>query len=311
MHAEALRLFLAECTATSLKKEIELKGTLASALQVRHKIRDTDLEKLFKLADTAPPDSYKRHYYAYTLQLFSGSAYSTFESVMSAPSGTLGNVLVRPHWDPLKAHRLGSIYDQEPMNLFPGWSLTNARNNQTTLDPHLLMLHSDGGISTDLNGEVASKTKGRTVGMQISGTLHPEDERMTEKRLGGGTLPNLQQTFSPYSKGLKKSEPQIISTLEKLSGTKSRKYDVAQTTKKFVKISTEMKSTTEAGAAHYRLLTGSLLTQNLHSSALLSAQKYWNTHRRAVQKEIESILKELLADNAHDHAMTLPHRTSR
>ncbi|WP_233210960.1 hypothetical protein, partial [Pseudoxanthomonas sp. KAs_5_3] len=63
------------------------------------------------------------------------------------------------------------------MNLFPGWSLTNARNNQMMLDPHLLMLHSDGGISTDLNGKVSSKATSRTIGMQVSGALRSEDEQ--------------------------------------------------------------------------------------------------------------------------------------
>lgn len=311
MHAAALRLFLAECTATSLKKEVELKGSLASALQVRHKIRDTDLGKLFDLADKAPPDTYRRHYYVYTLQLFSGSAYSTFDSIVSASAGTLANVLVKPHWDPLKTHSLGSIYDQEPMNLFPGWSLTNARNNQMMLDPHLLMLHSDGGISTDLNGKVSSKATSRTIGMQVSEALRSEDEQVTEDRLKGGTLPGLQQTYSPYSNKLKKSEPQMLKTLGKLSGDESRAYDNTKAIKKFVKILEEMRKTTIAGDAHYNLLSGSLLNQKLTSSALLSAQKYWTHHRSTAEREIDALIKELRTKDAQEHAMTLRHHTPR
>lgn len=311
MHAAALRLFLAECTATSLKKEIELKGTLASALQVRHKIRDTDLKRLFELTDEAPPNTYRRNYYAFTLQLFSGSAYSSFDSILSAAAGTLANVRVRPHWDPLKDHRLGSIYDQEPMNLFPGWSLTNARNNQTMLDPHFLMLHPDGGISTDLHGEVVSQSKSRTLNMQVSGALHSDDEEVTEDRLRGGTLPGLQQIISPYSKKLKKHESQMERTLEKLSGDESRKYDKAQALKKFGKILDEMRRTTRAGNEHYRMLSASLLGQKLTSSVLSKAQTHWNAHRGTVEGEIDALIKSLRLKSQQDHAMTLRHSAER
>ena len=62
MHKAALKLFLEECMATTLRKEIELEGTLASALQIRHKIRDVDLQKIFDLANGARPNSIRRHY---------------------------------------------------------------------------------------------------------------------------------------------------------------------------------------------------------------------------------------------------------
>jgi hypothetical protein len=311
MHKAALNLFLAECTATALREEIELKGSLASALQIRHKIRDTDLKRLFELADEAPPDTFRRCYYVYTLQLYAGSAYSTLEPIMSAAAHTLANVQVSPHWDPLKTHNFGSIYAAEPMNLFPGWSLTNARNNQFMLDAHRLMKHSDGGFSTDLHGETPSSSTTRTVGMQISGALRQEDERMTEKRLDGGKLSGLKPLYSPYSKSLKESEPFMSEKMKKLHGEERRKYDKSQALGKFEKISLEMKRTTVAGTDHYRLLFESLALQQVNNQTLLDAQTYWSRHRIAVQKEIDVLINDLRLEDAQDHAMTLRHYKSR
>lgn len=100
MHKAALDLFLAECTATALKSEIELRGTLASALQIRHKIRDTDLQTLFKLANAAEPHTFTRIYYVLTLQLFAGSAYKDLRPLFDAVQGNLEHAQVMPHWDP-------------------------------------------------------------------------------------------------------------------------------------------------------------------------------------------------------------------
>lgn len=311
MHKAALKLFLEECVATTLKNEIELEGTLASALQIRHKIRDVDLKKLFDLADEARPLSIRRHYYAYTLQMFAGSAYSTLRPVISAPIGKLADAMVKPHWDPNKLHKFGAIYDAEPMNLFPGWSLTNTRNNRNMLDPHLLTLHSDGAISTDLHGEVSSSSLTRTIGMQISAKLHPEDERATESRLRGNDLPGLEKAYSPYSEKLKKNEDEMKNTLAKRRGTESRAYDTSQMLKKFEKILSAMKKSTLAGSNHYRLLFDNLIIQDLTSDILLLAKSYWARHRTAVEAEIDQVIKYLRARDGSEYATTLPHYEER
>lgn len=307
MHAAALRLFLSECTATAFKDEIETKGSLASALQIRHKIRDTDLDRIFTLANEADANTLRRCYYVYTLQLYAGSAYSTLEPIMNANPGTLAGVQVTPHWDPQKTHSFGSIYAAEPMNLFPGWSLTNARNNQNMLDAHFLMVHKDGGISTDLHGASSSGSKSQTVGMQISEALDPLDEQTTEDRLGGGKPSGLKQIYSPYSKNLKEKEPAMSEKIKKLHGEKRRPYNVSQAISKFEKLSKYMANSTLAGEHHYRLLYDSLALQKLTDLNLLSAQKYWSRHRGVVMKEIDVVLTDLRRESASDHAMTLRH----
>ncbi|HEX7865171.1 MAG TPA: hypothetical protein VF555_09480 [Variovorax sp.] len=311
MHKAALDLFLAECTATALKSEIELRGTLASALQVRHKIRDTDLQALFKLADGAQPRTFKRIYYVLTLQLFAGSAYKDLWPIFNAASGNLSLTQVTPHWDPQKTHKLGSIYAAEPMNLFAGWSLTNTRNNQTMLDPHVLMEHLDGSISSDLNGVSASGSTAPTVGMRISGALSRPDAQATTQRLGGGTPQGLKRRYSAYSLNLIDNETRMKATMGKLSGGHARDYDRQQALRKFEKLLQDMRSSTRAGIDHYRQLYQNVPQDSAISGHLVDAYKSWHAHRLTAAGDIESFCNELKNPGLNGPIMTLPHTASR
>jgi len=308
MHKAALDLFLAECTATALKSEVELRGTLASALQVRHKIRDTDLQTLFKLADGAPPNTFKRAYYVLTLQLFAGSAYKDFGPIFSAFSGNLSHTQVTPHWDSQKPHKLGSIYAAEPMNLFAGWSLTNTRNNQTMLDPHVLMEHLDGSISSDLNG-VSSSSTTPTVGMRISGALDRLDAKATTQRLQGETPQGLKRRYSAYSLNLKSDEARMQNTLGKLSGGHARDYDREQALRKFEKLLRDMRNSTRAGLEHYRELYRNVPQDSAISGHLAEAYQSWNVHRLTAEAEIEALCTKLKSPHwGGSNIMTLPHK---
>ena len=179
------------------------------------------------------------------------------------------------------------------------------------LDPHLLMLHSDGAISTDLHGEMASTTKNRTVGMQISAQLYPEDEQVTENRLKGEDLPGLEKIYSPFTAKLKKREEQMENTMSKLRGEESRSYDASQMLRKYEKILFATKQSTRAGTAHYQLLFDSLNLQDMSSPVLLNAKNYWARHRATIETEIADVMEQLRRQDVKKYATTLPHYKAR
>jgi len=295
MQDAALDLFMAECAAMTIKENEELGGGLSSALQTRHKIRDSDLHKIFKSADQREPRSFTKIYLLFQLMLYSGAAYKGFENLVSSVEGALSIAEVTPHWDS-KSYSLGAIYWCEPMNLFPGWSIPNLRNNQFMLDPHVVIEHlnDNGRISTDLHGMHLSGSKASTNNITIAQQLNPHDAKVFEDRANNQDFPGTKRRNSVYSNSLDINKAMLERRLENISAQNEREYKRNKALKIFKVLMTELETTTEAGDRHYdELLTSVSKNRTAVITALTNAKCQWNTHRRKMIKYIKTCCTEI------------------
>ena len=309
MQTEAKRVFLAECTAMSLKQADEMEGGLASTLQKRHKIRDTDLQTIFKKTDPLERRSFAKIYMAFQLILYSGASYRDFKGLFNADAGALGSVQVTPHWDPGKAYTLGDIYEYEPMNLFPGWSLTNLRNNRYMLDPHTVLEYPDRRIATDLHGRHLSGSKASTGGMEIARRLSQPDLQRYEERIAGGDFAGRVRRNSVYSASLDDNKTNMEKRLSSIAGNTQRDYVPDQAIKKFRRLERELRETTLAGSVHYDQLLYSLqihVGRNDDYDRLVNAKQNWNLYRNAMIEYVSRCAVEIATLDASNSSITMP-----
>ena len=298
MHVSALNLFLMECAALSLKNDDELGGGLASSLQKRHKIRNTDLEKLYNVANPLAANLFSKIYVVFNLIHYAGAAYRDLDGLIQASPNAMGNVQVNPHWDPNSTYAFDKIYDWEPMNLFPGWSLTNVRNNNHVIDPHVVFWSPNKVLSNDLHGVLHNQNGSVTEGMQMASHLHAGDYAQTQNRLGGGDLPNRTRRYSAYTQNFVRNEDRELRVLGKLQGSNTRTLDHQQAIDKFTTLLTRLRESTQAGNLHYTRLLNSLQVQGFNAfnpmvAQLTSAQTNWNTHRNLNIQALDGYLKEI------------------
>lgn len=309
MQTEAKRVFLAECTAISLKQADEMEGGLASTLQKRHKIRDTDLQTIFKKTNPLERGTFAKIYMASQLILYSGAAYKDFRGLFDADAGALGSVQVTPHWDPTTAYTLGGIYEYEPMNLFPGWSLTNLRNNRYMLDPHTVLEYPDQSLATDLHGRHLSGSKASTGGMEIARRLSQPDLQRYEERIAGGDFAGRVRRNSVYSASLDRNKANMEQRLGNIEGGTQRNYAPDQAVKKFRRLERELRETTQAGSVHYDQLLHSLQThvgRNADYDRLVEAKQYWNMYRNAMVEYVRACAVEIATLDASSSSITMP-----
>ncbi|MEE1924052.1 hypothetical protein V0R50_18300 [Pseudomonas sp. 148P] len=297
MHVSALNLFLMECAAQSLKNDDELGGGLASSLQKRHKIRNTDLDQLFKVANPMGSLLFSRIYVIFNLLHYAGAAYRNVADLVESAPNAMGNVQVKPHWDPTNNYSFDKIYDWEPMNLFPGWSLTNTRNNNHVFDPHVVFWEN-GVMSNDLHGVLHNQNGNPTEGMQMASHLHQNDYAVTQHRLGGNGLPNRTRRYSAYSSHFHRNEDKELGTLAKLQSGKTQSVNHQRAIEKFTSLLARFRESTQAGNLHYTRLLGSLTQQGFNAghpvvAELTTAQTNWNAHRNLNIQTLEGYLNEI------------------
>lgn len=312
----ALTLFLYESMGVSLKRAEDLEGGLASALQKRHKIRDTNLKQLFELANKEEDMAWARIYNSLYLLTYAGAAYKNFENLFNAPKGSLGQVHIIPHWDTSQVIELASTYDKEPMNLFPGWSLSNTQNNNFILDPHVVYEELNGRLVTDLHGVKKSKNKKIPHSIQISKALYEKDAQATIDRNNNVDLHTAlkrKRRNSGYTESLE--EPS--QALKKFSASIDKKnfteHDKQEAINKFKYLKNIMKKTTDGGITHYTDLIVSvsktLGIQHPAYAALTEAKNNWKKLRQDMLNyiEIECIEDLKKPGNYGDISMSLPH----
>ena len=309
MQTEAKIVFLAECTAMSLKQADEMEGGLASTLQKRHKIRDTDLQTIFQKTDALEPGTFAKIYMAFQLMLYSGASYKDFKGLLNAASGGLAAVNVTPHWHPGRTYALGDIYEYEPMNLFPGWSLTNLRNSRYMLDPHTVLEYPDQSIATDLHGRHLSGSKASTGGMDMARRLSQPDLQRYEKRIADDAFAGRVRRNSVYSDSLDRNKVNMENRLGNIAGDIQRDYAPDVAVRKFTRLERELRETTLAGSLHYDQLLHSL---NLHVgmgtdyARLVDAKLHWNQHRDAMINYICRRIVELGKPSVPGESVTMP-----
>jgi len=308
----ALELFIAECSATSLKSDDEMGGSLASTLQKRHKIRNTDLKTLFDKTNPMAGDYWNKVYMVFTLICYAGAAYRDLAPLIASNANALGNVQVVPHWDPTGTHALSGVYDWEPMNLFPGWSLTNTRNNQEMLDPHILFWNDTTKVlSTDLHGLMRGNGTKDTEGMSMAKALYRPDYNTLHTRLDNDQLQGRTRRYSAYSNHLADFNKQNLKEFEHFNGSNQRSLSLDRAKKKFKELSERLKENTRAGERHYERMLTSLTTLNLTQSAIFSgltaAKNNWTLHRKKNIDLMDFYLRALDTWNPqHAFDMTLP-----
>lgn len=294
MKKDALKLFLSECTAISLKESAELEGGLSSTLQKRHKIRDTDLNSIFNKANNTYPESFDRWFLSVALIVYSGAAYKSIDGLIYSEKKQLGSAIVTPHWSN-SSYYLEEIYEYEPMNLFPGWSLTNQRNNRHMLDPHYIFT-STSGLGTDLHGSIRSGNNTHTEGMKIANVLYKNDVDALTQRMDAGSARNRTRRLSAYSSHLIDKEELWKSNLNGIKSATSISGDRNSNITNFNKLIKELQDTTTAGNQHYIDLINSLTQQGFTTTDEVyinidSARQNWTTNRQILIQEMEFFSK--------------------
>lgn len=317
MNKHALNLFLNECTALSLKDADETQGGLASALQKRHKIRETDITNVFDKASAEDEGDFARIYLATLLVLLCGAAYDSLHPLVFAKKKHLGKARVAPHWDPTRKYDLESIFAHEPMNLFPGWSSTNLRNNKSMLDSHWLTVNNNT-VSTDLHGQLQSGGVSSGDNYQIARQLSPDDAQALAQREKGGNLSGKSRRMSEYSSSIDIQVGTWQKRVNNLSGPHTIQYDQQRALKKFRNLQLELQQTTQAGQNHYTELLNALTQRGFVPGDaafdnITSAKNYWVQHRNQINKEVDKFIVEIggkaLANEPN--VMSLTHATKK
>lgn len=196
-------LFIAESTALSIIGEMDPNGMLASALHMRHKVREADIEKLLETCAKTPPETYARLLAVAYLMCYSSSAYAEINALVKAK--TLKDVNVTPHFGGGARHlKLACI--AEPMNLWTGWALENTKSNQTTFDGHMVDIIANSGTSIKMTALSNAPSSGQTVttGQTVWNSSFGSNQKLqgTHSFNSPTTPPKLQRTLTPTSEGL-------------------------------------------------------------------------------------------------------------
>lgn len=308
MPTQAFNLYLHECAGTMVQHANEVEGGLASALQKRHKIRDTDLNTIFDAANERLDNTYSRIYLVYLLLLYAGAAYGNVERIVSAVRYNIGNSMVTPHWGD-KPYKLSSIYEYEPMNLFPGWSLTNTRNNSSMLDPHMILKHINGTISNELSGLDQSSVTATPPSIKQSRAIFPSDGNASKLQSSNQHPNSRARSNSAYSKQLVSMEADWKSRLTSIENKNIVKNSKAQTLLKFNTLKMELTKTTEGGNKHYQRLLASITVNltNTHEAykAIAAAQFKWLAARSEMMAYLEQTITDI-SQFTDDTEVSLP-----
>lgn len=296
MKKDAMLLFLAETTAVAIKEGMGGEVAFASALDKRHKIRRTDLRDMYnRIAGVQKkPNSYSRFATALLLNM-AAAAYDDPAAILE--SGDLASQPVRPHWDPSKTYTFQLVYEEEPMNLWAGWSLENKQNNNTQLDAHMLKVYQatnrEDIVATAMNEDLEGDTPSSQIGASLS---HGQDVNLMmtpQKPLQQGQFSASSSQpsvvlMSPFSQSLSDSSSQqmkLMSALEKTSfkATVLRKRDLRDLTHQ----------RSEAGIQHYLQLLNSLNEVDMGKSAaydaIQDAMQNWTSHRKKLDLAVDKL----------------------
>jgi hypothetical protein len=300
MDTAALNLFLAESSALAVIGEFNAHGAMASALNKRHKVRQTDLLTMLQLANGQREVSYTRAILVFHLILLGGGAYDDPRRIVDAPS--LYDLKVKPHWSDKATHNFSTACIWEPMNLWAGWANENQSNNNTTIDPHMLAFFQDSGrIFTDLGPQSAH----RTPNMEISDRLLPSASAQTGLAPPTGRV--LQRRNSAHSQMLLDNQALIEQRTRRFhTFADSDSATVVRRTrlKRYLRDAQTLEAlSTAAGNVHYTELLHSLTRRGLKGldsyARIESAQQQWVDFRA----QLKIIIDEYVRDLADDHGV--------
>lgn len=196
-------LFIAESTALSIIGEMDPNGMLASALHMRHKVRETDIENLLGTCAKTPPETYARVLAVAYLMCYSSSAYAEISALIKAHN--LKEVSVTSHFGGGSRYlKLACI--AEPMNLWTGWALENTKSNQTTFDGHMVDIIANSGTSIKMTALSNAPSSGQTstMGQNVWNASLSQNQKLqgTHSFNPSSTPQKLQRTLTPTSEGL-------------------------------------------------------------------------------------------------------------
>ncbi|WP_426076029.1 hypothetical protein [Janthinobacterium sp. PSPC3-1] len=196
-------LFIAESTALSIIGEMDSNGMLASALHMRHKVREADIEKLLETCAKTPPETYARLLAVAYLMCYSSSAYAEINALVK--SHNLKDVNVTPHFGGGSRYlKLACI--AEPMNLWTGWALENTKSNQTTFDGHMVDIIVNSVTSIKMTALSNAPSSGQTIttGQTVWNSSFSPNQKLqgTHSFNSSNAPPKLQRTLTPTSEGL-------------------------------------------------------------------------------------------------------------
>ncbi|NHZ44230.1 hypothetical protein [Massilia aquatica] len=277
IHENALQLFLSESTALALTGSVTGDVNMASALDKRHKIRKTDLEKVYNAACRQDPNTPQRAITVSYLMLMAGCAYDNPFGLINAPD--LSNYSVTPHWDKNKPHRLSAVYLWEPMNLWAGWAWENRHNASETIDSHYhdVFEKITGGAQRSTSMNCTATTL--TTNVRISQCIAPNTQTTFAPRPANTKL---ERQMSAYSANL-----ELNKEIWKHAPDKFENATVDNTRRWKEKhmrcLISEVNASSVAGDMHYSALLNSLIARGKKASddykRLENARENWTKFR--------------------------------
>ncbi|MFY4695241.1 hypothetical protein [Burkholderia glumae] len=140
----AHRLYLAEAAALAAPTNLDISVLLAAATHMRHKFAEHALRKMFASAEKTDENTILRKILVFRLVLCAQAAYEDIKPLFTTPN--LAAAEVKPYYAK-KTYRFGSIYNREPLNLFPGLSTENLKNSSQVIDPRFLNQVKGSGLA--------------------------------------------------------------------------------------------------------------------------------------------------------------------
>ena len=180
---EAKQLFIAELCAHSIIDCVEMNWSLSNAFHMRHKLRSTDIKKIFNGCCEVPGESYERLLAIANLVACSSAAYSQKDLIdmYECSRESLKKMSVRPHFG--GKIELETACANEPMNLWYGSAMGNLIGNKIPLDPHRVQSMSAGGHIIQQSAEIPMSAGKRTQGGDYLNSIAIANVNLTPKKI--------------------------------------------------------------------------------------------------------------------------------
>lgn len=290
----ALELFLAESTAVAVVGEFDALGSMASALNKRHKVRQTDLLDLFELAQAQGPNTFERAILVFYLMILGGGAYDDPMNIIQA--GDLKNLRIKPHWDASGLHNFDTVCIWEPMNLWAGWANENQSNNNTTIDPHMLNFFQNCKV---VFTDITPQKTNTTPNMTLANHFLPDATARTSWTYGG--VAKRERRYSAHSDMLVRQQQHIQYELDNFQHLAKPNTDsslAAQELQRYMdNIGILESQSTTAGTQHYIELLDSLTARNLANldfyNKIDDARQRWISNRAKLRIIIDDWTQDL------------------
>jgi hypothetical protein len=324
MYSEVFEILVAECSTYRLVKDTPAENIVGGVTHIRHKIRKSDLEKLFDELTELKGNTWYKIYLSFLLVNLSGAAYRSILPLYRSGKGVTDGINLCPYWAPESFVEFKSTYQYEPLNVYVGESTGNLIGNQQTIDQHKLVKDPLDGILYSSIGQLPLvKPKTENTHDRFRQNLQPSSPSQfpAQKKMITVVTPvskrlpeevdamKSQSTFSPTISQANILSKKPLTTIH-TSIAKKKKNDVEEAMEELSELIIKR---TKSGVDHYKQMIVNLeKTQKAfkktkatppgyilsHIERLEELIKDWNIHRAFFHQEFQKFdqfTKKILA----------------